>query len=598
MDQVSINVRPSSDTADTASHLNLGQVPPLPTARGRPFGAAMGLGKSPSTDSHVQEHLFTVKSGGIAGYLSSLGSTDSYVNITAKTDCFVGFLPHHALQRVIERRPIVLLTLAKRLLSLLSPLVLHIDAALDWLQLGAGEVLYQQGDKSTDFYVVINGRLRSLHEKDTGVEVLQEYGQNDSIGELDVITGVDRSDTVHTIRDTELVRIPAALFDAISTKHPATTVHFLRLIASRVRSAIQPGSRSKTNPNAPDKDVNLKTVCVLGSNRNVPVAQFAGKLKTSLEELGASTSYLDQATVMRHLGRHAFARIGKLKSAGWLADQEQHYRTVLYVADTPPSSQWTLTCIRQADLVLIVGMGDDPALGEYEKLLLATKTTARKELILLHDERAVAPGSTRPWLRNRPWLHAHHHIELPGLVIPHTKAPAAIHDPAAVAAFKHLRERVETRIKKYRGLRPLTRPRRPAHMNDFARIARRLCGKQIGLVLGGGGARGISHIGMLQALEEEGVPIDSIGGCSIGSFVGGLYARETDLLATTGRTKQFAGRMGSMLRILSDVTYPFVAYTTGHEFSMSPFLQPLGWVLLLTPAYRQRNLQGVLQYPH
>jgi lysophospholipid hydrolase len=522
------------------------------------------------SESHSEEHLFTVKSGGIAGYLSSLGTTDSYVNITAKTDCFVGLLPIHALQRIIERRPIILLTLAKRLLSLLSPLVLHIDAALDWLQLGAGEVLYQEGDKSTDFYVVINGRLRSIREKDGGVEVLQEYGQNDSIGELDVITGVNRSDTVHTIRDTELVRIPAALFDAISTKHPATTIHFLRLIASRVRSAMGSNSiGSKTNPNAADKDVNLKTVCVLGANRNVPVAQFAGKLKNSLEELGASTSYLDQGTVMRHLGRHAFARIGKLKIAGWLADQEQHYRTVLYVADTPPSSQWTLTCIRQADLVLIVGMGDDPAIGEYEKLLLATKTTARKELIILHDERAVVPGSTRPWLRNRPWLHAHHHVELPGVMTPHKAAPT-LHDAAAVAAFKHLRERVETRIKKYRGLRPLTRPRRPAHMNDFARIARRLCGRQIGLVLGGGGARGISHIGMLQALEEQGVPIDSIGGCSIGSFVGGLYARETDLLETTGRTKQFAGRMGSVLRLLSDFTYPFVAYTTGHEFSKFP----------------------------
>lgn len=51
-------------------------------------------------------------------------------------------------------------------------------------------------------------------------------------------------------------------------------------------------------------------MCVLGSTRNVPVAQFAGKLKNALEEIGASTSYLDQATVMRHLGRHAFARIG------------------------------------------------------------------------------------------------------------------------------------------------------------------------------------------------------------------------------------------------------------------------------------------------
>jgi len=142
-----------------------------------------------------------------------------------------------------------------------------------------------------------------------------------------------------------------------------------------------------------------------------------------------------------------------------------------------------------------------------------------------------------------------------------------VHDPAAVAAFKHLRETVEEKIKQYRGLRPLGRRRRPPHMDDFARIARRLCGKQVGLVLGGGGARGISHIGMLQALEEWGIPVDAIAGCSIGSMIGGLYSRNTDLLETTGRAKQFSGRMGSMLRILSDVTYPFVAYTTGHEFN-------------------------------
>ncbi|EIW67695.1 hypothetical protein TREMEDRAFT_72160 [Tremella mesenterica DSM 1558] len=536
---------------------------------GLPFGAALGSGdpSSPNRDAEtkIDEPLFTVKAGGIAGYLSSLCSVDSYVHITAKTDCFVGFLPHSALHKIIERRPIVLLTLSKRLLSLLSPLVLHIDASLDWMQLGAGQFQYEKGDRSTDFYVVINGRLRSYYDKDGDVHVSREYGQNDSIGELDVITAVSRSDTVHAIRDSELVRIPAALFDAISVQHPATTVQFLRLIAKRVKRAMGEQIGPRTGVTTPPTDVNLRTICVLGTSRSVPVVQFARQLKTSLEDLGASTSYLDQGTVMRHLGRHAFARIGKLKIAGWLADQEQHHRIVLYVADTPPTSQWTLTCIRQADLVLVVAMGDDPTLGEYERLLLASKTTARKELILLHDERTVPLGSTRPWLKNRPWLQAHHHVELPGLVTPHK--PAAAHDPAAVAAFKHLRERVEIRLKKYRGLRPAVRLRRPAHMNDFARIARRLCGKQIGLVLGGGGARGISHIGMLQALEEFGIPIDAIGGCSIGAFVGGLYARESDLLETTGRTKQFSGRMGSMWRILSDVTYPYVSYTTGHEFN-------------------------------
>jgi lysophospholipid hydrolase len=44
-------------------------------------------------------------------------------------------------------------------------------------------------------------------------------------------------------------------------------------------------------------------------------------------------------------------------------------------------------------------MGDEVALGEYEKLLLATKTTARKELVLLHPERYVASGFTRRWLK-------------------------------------------------------------------------------------------------------------------------------------------------------------------------------------------------------
>ena len=44
------------------------------------------------------------------------------MDIVAKTDAYVGFLPHHALERLLEKQPIVLLTLAKRLISLLSPL--------------------------------------------------------------------------------------------------------------------------------------------------------------------------------------------------------------------------------------------------------------------------------------------------------------------------------------------------------------------------------------------------------------------------------------------------------------------------------------------
>lgn len=76
------------------------------------------------------KHLFTVKPGGIAGYLASLSGIPSYVNIRAKTDVYVGLLPAHALERLLEKKPIVLLTLAKRLISLLSPLGQYMIAIL------------------------------------------------------------------------------------------------------------------------------------------------------------------------------------------------------------------------------------------------------------------------------------------------------------------------------------------------------------------------------------------------------------------------------------------------------------------------------------
>lgn len=65
--------------------------------------------------------------------------------------------------------------------------------------------------------------------------------------------------------------------------------------------------------------------------------------------------------------------------------------------------------------------------------------------------------------------------------------------------------------------------------SDFSRLARILTNTAVGLVLGGGGARGMSHLGVIQALEENGIPIDMIGGTSIGSFIGGLYACEQSI---------------------------------------------------------------------
>ena len=51
-----------------------------------------------------------------------------------------------------------------------------------------------------------------------------------------------------------------------------------------------------------------------------------------------------------------------------------------------------------------------------------------------------------------------------------------------------------------------------------------LCAQSVGLVLSGGGAKGITHIGIIQALEENSIPIDYVAGTSIGAIIGGLYA--------------------------------------------------------------------------
>ncbi len=57
-----------------------------------------------------------------------------------------------------------------------------------------------------------------------------------------------------------------------------------------------------------------------------------------------------------------------------------------------------------------------------------------------------------------------------------------------------------------------------------ARVARRLTGRSLGVVLSGGGARGFAHIGALEGLRAAGFEIDRIGGCSIGSFIGAMAA--------------------------------------------------------------------------
>ncbi|GAN08518.1 patatin-domain-containing protein [Mucor ambiguus] len=586
-------------------------------------------GRSNENDKNEDDHetakkpLFIIKPGGLAGYLDALTGFPSFVEIRAKTDTYVGYVSKKRLDRITDKNPSVMLKLANQLVGHVSPLILHIDISLEWMQVNAGQIICREGEPSDAIYMVLHGRLRTIHEKKEGeIEILGEFGHGDSVGELEVLTGVPTSSTLHAIRDTELARMPKTLFNALALRHPEITLQISRMVAFRSLQLVMhrnsPGSGGSKPPNmlhlktsadasaaissitsnGPNSypelygrnNVNLKTIGIIPVNSSVPISEFAESLKTELlHSVGATCALLNGASVTTMMGKYAFSRLGKLKMASWLADQEEKYRIVLYLADSGVTSQWTRTCIRQSDCILLVGLGDgDPSVGEYERFLINMKTTARKELVLLHGERSCASGTTQNWLKNRLWIQAHHHIYMPmkqhaALAVTERFRPPWLAEQGRkmTAGSINMLANVKDQIKEYYSAVPnfgrlldvkktnansINAMSSPAR-NDFARLARRLCGKSVALVLGGGGARGVGHVGVIQAIEEAGIPIDIIGGTSIGSFVGGLYARNMDLVSVIARSKMFAGRVSSIWRQIMDLTYPVTAWFTGHEFN-------------------------------
>jgi lysophospholipid hydrolase len=523
-----------------------------------------------SRQNRVRQSLFLVKPGSLAGYIPAISGFRSFVDVKAKSDVIVGFLPRASLERLVEKYPIILLTLAKRLTSLLDRLILHIDFALEYLQVDAGQVIYEQNQSSDAIYIILNGRLRAIeHKSDKSIDVLGEYGQGDSVGELEVLTETPRPGSLHAIRDSELARLPMTLFNSLALEHPAITLKMSKVLAKRMRTLMYNPTIDSAKEKAAiggvkntSSTVNLRTVGILPVRDGVPVTEFATRLANALTQNGTSVTTLNQAQVFKHLGRHAFSKMGKLKLSQYLADLEERFGIVLYVADTSVQSPWTSTCILQSDCILVVGVAEDsPSIGAYERVLLTAKTTARKELVLLHPERWCPAGLTRKWLNKRVWITGgHHHVQIVGL--PSPSQQGQIHTRKLGDALKKRVRIIQSEIQKYTGRKTQQTPLYSSvapFKSDFHRLARRLCGKSIGLVLGGGGARGCAHVGIIRAMEEAGIPIDIVGGTSIGAFVGALYAWDASIVPMYGRIKRFSGRMASIWRFALDLTYPAYA---------------------------------------
>ena len=76
---------------------------------------------------------------------------------------------------------------------------------------------------------------------------------------------------------------------------------------------------------------------------------------------------------------------------------------------------------------------------------------------------------------------------------------------------------------------------------------------KVGLALGSGAARGLAHIGVLEVLEKEGMPIDMIAGTSSGAIIGGVYAKTKNAKSMRPLAIAFGSRR---MRYFTDFAIP------------------------------------------
>jgi NTE family protein len=197
-------------------------------------------------------------------------------------------------------------------------------------------------------------------------------------------------------------------------------------------------------------------------------------------------------------------------TAEWFDAAEAASDKVLYYAE-PARPAWTELCLRQADRVVLMASAKSPVSMPAWPLGQAKDWRQPLDLILLHDGNGDVRQAAEGWRKQLP-------IDL----------------------VCHVRR---------------------GNAGDLARLARILNGTAVGLVLGCGGARGFAHLGVVRALREAMIPIDMIGGCSMGAIVGAGVALEWD-------DAEFRGRLRHAFvdsNPINDYTLPFLSLVRGDK---------------------------------
>uniref|UniRef100_A0A672IX01 lysophospholipase n=1 Tax=Salarias fasciatus TaxID=181472 RepID=A0A672IX01_SALFA len=500
-------------------------------------------------DREEETRLFVTHPGELVGQLAVLTGEPLIFTVRAQRDCSFLSISKNHFYEMMREEPKVVLNVAHTVVRRMSSFVRQIDFALDWMAVEAGRAVYRQGEKSDSTFIVLSGRLRSVILKEDGKkELIGEYGRGDLIGVVEALTHQNRATTVHAVRDSELAKLPEGALSSIKRKFPQVVTRLIHLLGQKILQQVNARSLALHTPgskwDAGNQASNLSTVAVLPVSEEVPLTAFTLELQHALIAIGP-TLLLTSDIIKQRLGAAALDSVHEYRLSSWLGQQEDIHRIVLYQTDytlTP----WTQRCIRQADCIIIVGLGEqDPAVGELERMLEGSAVRAQKQLVLLHREDGPPPKGTVEWLNMRSWISRHLHLSCPRRVFSKRSLPKLL----------ELYQRVFEK---------------PADRHsDFSRLARVLTGNAIALILGGGGARGCSQVGIIRALCEAGIPVDLIGGTSIGSLMGALYAEDRSHSRMRIRARELAMEMTSVFKKVLDLTYPVTSMFSGAAFNSS-----------------------------
>ena len=545
-------------TADPAVYLLLGGrmrvgIEPPSSASASASASAAAAASPPPPVAHG---LSEVGPGTIVGRLSCFSGDVSLITARAvSAGVHLLRIPKETLDGLLVDHPMAMVDCFEYMLSLLSPSVHLINWCSQWTHVQASEVVARRGDVCDSMFMVLNGRIRATKSSPGGgTTYVEEFGRGRCIGDVAGITMSRWPGKVYAIRNSELAKVPIRALEAIIRCHPKAGLHFARGIASRVRHAqeaapglglgkrrvvLRRGGGAPVSRSAslmPSYGLSLATVAVVPLVADVDISGFCRTLALSMGRI-APSKLLTKEKARRQLGAKVYRHhnpMHEAKMTRYLGEIEEKYRLVLYEADQK-YTWWTRICISQADTILLLVKADQaPEYTRVEQCLeWAFKSMhVQIELVVVDSPPQPCVGHSElemdvsdqldNWSEARPWISGHHLA----------RAPFASHE------------------------------------EDVQRMCRRVTGLSVGLVLGGGGARGLAHLGVIRALIEAGVQVDMVGGTSQGAYIGALYARSPDNFdLVMERARQMAVQMSSTKEKLLDLTLPMTSMFSGYRFN-------------------------------